>query len=247
MMYHVRATFATAKRILLQLVHDKRTIGLMLAAPIILMSLLYWVFADTKNVFNQVAPALLGVFPFAIMFLVTSITTLRERTGGTMERLMAMPIGKFDIIFGYAISFVIFGALQSLITSSFAIYVLGMDVTGPQWFVVLVALIDTVLGVALGLFVSAFARTEFQAVQFMPVLIFPQLIVCGLFVPLAALPDLLESIAYCLPLTYAVDALNLVTKHSDITSEMWRDVWVVVAFILGALLLASLTLRRRTS
>lgn len=244
-MYHLKVTFATARRILLQLMHDKRTIALMLVAPILLMSLLYWVFSDNNKLFDTVAPALLGVFPFVIMFLVTSITTLRERTGGTMERLMALPIGKGDIIAGYAISFAVFGIVQSLVTSTFAIYVLGMDVVGPQWFVVVVAMVDTLLGVSLGLFTSAFARTEFQAVQFLPIFILPQLLVCGLFVPLVYLPDLLEAIAYGLPLTYAVDALNLVTQHTEVTSEMWRDVWILFGFIVAALVLASLTLRRR--
>lgn len=247
MMYHVRATTATAKRILEQLAHDKRTIALMFIAPSLLMSLLWWVFSDNTKVFDIVAPAMLGVFPFVIMFLVTSITTLRERTGGTLERLMAMPVAKGDIIVGYALAFSIFGIIQSLITSSVAIYVLGMNVEGPQWFVVVIAMIDTLLGVALGLLTSAFARTEFQAVQFMPALIFPQVIVCGLFVPLDALPDILEKIAYFLPLTYAVDALNRVTQQADIISEMWRDMAVVCVFIVVALMLASFTLKRRTS
>lgn len=245
-MRHIKITVSTALRILLQLAHDPRTIVLMLGAPLLLMWLLSWVFSDNSKMFDMIAPALLGVFPFVIMFLVTSITTLRERTGGTMERLMAMPIAKFDIIAGYAIAFGLFGALQSVITSTFAIRVLGMDTQGPQWFVILVAVADTLMGVALGLFVSAFARTEFQAVQFMPALIFPQLIVCGLFVPLDKLPDLLEKIAYYLPLTYAVDALNGVVNNIDISNDMWRDVWVVAGFIVGALVLASLTLRRQT-
>lgn len=246
-MYHARVTLATAKRILLQLSHDHRTIGLMLVAPVLLMSLLYWVFSDTPQLFDAVAPALLGVFPFVIMFLVTSITTLRERTSGTMERLMATPAGKFDIIASYALAFTLFGVVQSLIASSVAIYLLDMSVPGPQWFVVLVAALDTVLGVALGLLVSAFARTEFQAVQFMPAFIFPQILICGLFVPLAALPPVLEAAAYYVPLTYAVDALNLATQASEITGEMWRDVWVVAGFIAAALVLASLTLRRRST
>ncbi len=245
LVYHSRTTLATAKRILQQILHDRRTIALMLIAPGLLMTILYWVFSENEVIFNMVAPALLGVFPFTIMFLVTSITTLRERTSGTMERLMATPIGKLDVILGYAIAFSIFGILQSIVTSVFAIYVLGLEVPGALWFVVLVAMLDTLLGVALGLLVSAFATTEFQAVQFMPALIFPQILVCGLFVPLDALPDILEHIAYWLPLTYAVDALNLATQNSDIVAEMWRDVWVVLAFIVGALGLASLTLRRR--
>lgn len=210
------------------------------------MSLLAWVFSNNDRMFNAIAPALLGVFPFVIMFLITSITTLRERTGGTLERLMSMRISKADIIIGYALAFGIFGIVQSVITSSVAIYWLNMDVAGPQWFVIIVAIADTILGVALGLLASAFARTEFQAVQFMPAFIFPQLLVCGLFVPLAQLPDALNAVAYWLPLTYAVDALNGVVTNSDITGDMWRDIWVVGCFIVAALTLASLTLRRRS-
>lgn len=244
-MNHIKATIATAQRILQQLSHDKQTIALMFVAPSILMSLLWWVFSEDAKTFNTVAPAMLGVFPFIIMFLVTSITTLRERTGGTLERLMAMPVGKSDIIMGYALAFSVFGIVQSLVTSMVAIYALDMNVAGPLWFAVFVAMLDTLLGVALGLLASAFARTEFQAVQFMPIFIFPQVIVCGLFVPLAHLPDVLESIAYCLPLTYAVDALNRVTEQPEIVTEMVRDVTVISGFIIAALCIASLTLRRR--
>jgi len=245
-MYHVRASLATARRITRQLSHDKRTVMLMFLAPVLLMGLLRWVFSDTLKVFDSVAPAMLGVFPFVIMFLVTSITTLRERTGGTLERLMATRVGKADIVMGYALAFSLFGVIQSLITSLVAIYVLGMDVMGSLWFVIAIAIADTLLGVALGLLASAFAKTEFQAVQFMPALIFPQIIVCGLFVPLAQLPNTLEVIAYCLPLTYAVDALNRVTEQLNVVPEMWRDVAVVGGFIVVSLVLASLTLRRRT-
>lgn len=245
-MYHLRATFATTTRILQQLSHDKRTIMLMFMAPSLLISLIWWVFSDNDKMFDIIGPALVGVFPFTVMFLVASITTLRERITGTLERLLAMPIGKFDIIFGYAMAFGLFGLLQSLITSSVAIYLLGLNVQSPEWFMLLVAVLDTFVGVALGLMVSAFATTEFQAVQFMPLLIFPQFIVCGLFVPLSQLPDVLENIAYYLPLTYPVDALNGVTKYADVTSDMWRDIWIMLLFAIGALLVAGLTLRRKT-
>lgn len=246
-MYHIVVTLATTKRILQQLLHDHRTIALMLIAPCLLISLLWWVFSENEVVFDKVAPAMLGVFPFTVMFLVTSITTLRERITGTMERLMALPIGKFDIILGYGFAFGIVGVVQSLLTSSVAIVLLGMDVAGPQWFVVLVALLDTLLGVALGLLVSAFARTEFQAVQFMPALILPQVLICGLLVPLSQLPEQLEVIAYCLPLTYAVDALNRVVVEANLSDEAWRDVWVVLGFVVVSLILGALTLRRRTT
>lgn len=246
MMYHVRATFATARRIIDQLGHDKRTVALMFLAPSLLISLIWWVFSDNTKMFDIFGPALVGVFPFTVMFLIASITTLRERMTGTLERLLAMPIGKFDIIFGYALAFGLFGLIQSLITSSVAVFALGLDMQSPQWFMILVAVLDTFLGVALGLMVSAFARTEFQAVQFMPVLIFPQFIVCGLFVPLTQLPEVLEAIARWLPLTYAVDALNGVTRYAEVTADMWKDVWVMVAYIVAALLIAGLTLRRKT-
>lgn len=246
MMYHVRATLATTRRIIQQLLHDKRTIAIMFVAPTLLISLLWWMFSDNEKMFDSFGPALIGIFPFIVMFLVASITTLRERVTGTMERLLAMPIGKFDIIMGYAIAFGLFGAIQSLLTSSVAIFWLGLDVVGPQWFFVLVALVSTLLGVALGLFVSAFAETEFQAIQFMPIFIFPQIIVCGLFVPLAQLPDALEAIAHWLPMTYLVEALNGVTKYAEVTNDMWRDLLVVCGFIVAALLFAGLTLRRKT-
>jgi ABC-2 type transport system permease protein len=234
------------KRILQQLSHDHRTIVLMLIAPCILISLLWWVFSENDRMFDSIAPALLGVFPFIVMFLVTSITTLRERVTGTLERLMSMPIAKLDIILGYALAFSLFGIVQSLLTSGIAIFFLGMDVAGPLWFVVIVALLDTLLGVALGLLVSAFARTEFQAVQFMPALIFPQVIICGLFVPLERLPEVLEKVAYILPLTYAIDALNRVSREVTLSGEAWRDVLVVCGFVLVALGLSALTLRRQS-
>lgn len=245
-MYHLTVTLTTTRRIIQQLLHDKRTIALMFLAPTLLISLLWWIFSENEHMFDLFGPALIGIFPFTVMFLIASITTLRERVTGTMERILTMPIGKFDIVFGYALAFGLFGAVQSLLTSSVAIFALGLDVTGPQWFFVLVALVSTLLGVALGLFVSAFATTEFQAIQFMPIFIFPQLLICGLFVPVAQLPDVLEKIAWWMPLTYLVQALNGVTKYADVTDDMWRDLYIVAIFIVGALLLAGLTLRRKT-
>ena len=246
MKYHIHVTFTTARRIIQQLLHDKRTIAIMFIAPTLLISLLWWMFSDNETMFNSFGPALIGIFPFTVMFLVSSITTLRERVTGTLERLLAMPIGKFDIIFGYALAFGLFGAIQSLLTSSVAMYLLGLEIVGPQWFFLLIALVSTLLGVALGLLVSAFAETEFQAIQFMPIFIFPQIIICGLFVPLEKLPETLEVIARWLPMTYLVEALNGVTKYATVTETMWRDVWVVVGFIVVALFFAGLTLRRQT-
>lgn len=245
-MYHVRTTFSTAGRIMRQLSHDPRTIALIFIVPCLLIALLRWLFSNDLTTFNHIAPALLGVFPFIIMFLITSITTLRERSGGTMERLMATPIARLDIVLGYMIAFGLLAIVQALLASGLLLYIFHLTVLGPDWFLIVMALADALLGTALGLLVSAFARTEFQAVQFMPAFIFPQILIGGLFIPLAAMPQVLETIAYFLPLTYAIDALNIVTIHASLTVDAWRDVWVVVGCVVVAILLGALTLQRRT-
>lgn len=246
-MYHIRATFATSLRIWRQLSHDPRTVALIFIVPCILMLLLRWMYSDNLTVFNHIAPALLGVFPFIIMFIITSITTLRERVSGTLERLMVSPIGKLDLLLGYMIAFGVLAAIQALLASTLILYGFNLDIAGPHWFLIVMALADALLGTALGLFVSAFARTEFQAVQFMPAFVLPQVVIGGLLVPLTQMPSLLETIAYYLPLTYAIDALNSVVHNTDITSDAWRDVWVMVGFVVGALLLGALTLRRKSA
>ena len=245
-MYHVKVTFATTGRILRQLSHDPRTLVLIFVVPCVLMSLLRWLYNDNIAVFNHIAPALLGVFPFIIMFIITSITTLRERTGGTMERLMALPISKLDLILGYMMAFGLLAIIQALLASSLILYGFNLDVAGPHWFLIIMALADALLGTALGLFVSAFARTEFQAVQFMPAFIIPQLLIGGLLLPLSQMPSLLETIAYWMPMTYAIDALNIVVTNSDLTANAWRDLLVVVGCVIVAILLGALTLRRKS-
>jgi len=245
MMYHIRATRATAWRILRQLSHDHRTLALIFVVPLVLLGLLRWMFSDSIEVFHGLGPALLGVFPFALMFIVTSITTLRERTSGTMERLMVMPIGKFDLVLGYATAFGLLAIIQALLASILLLYVFGMPVAGPDWFLIMMALANALLGTALGILMSAFARTEFQAVQFMPAIVMPQLLISGLFMPLDAMPDVLATIAHFMPLTYAIEALNEIANHTDITATAWRDFWVVAACGVAAVVLGALTLRRR--
>lgn len=245
-MYHMNVTLATALRILSQLRHDPRTIALIFVVPCVLLSLLRWMYSDTIEVFNHIAPALLGVFPFVIMFIITSITTLRERTSGTMERLMASRLGRLDFILGYMLAFGLLAVVQALLASGLLLYGFGLEVVGPVWFLVVMALANALLGTALGLFVSAFARTEFQAVQFMPAFVLPQFLIGGLLVPLSQMPDVLEKIAYFLPLTYAIDALNRVVSETTLSAEAWRDLWVVLGCVLAAVLLGALTLRRRS-
>jgi ABC-2 type transport system permease protein len=197
-------------------------------------------------VFDQIGAPLLGIIPFLMMFVVTSVTTLRERSSGTLERLLTMPIGKLDILLGYALAFGLVAVLQSVFVSTTSVYVFGLDVVGPQWFLIAVALVVALLGTALGLCASALARTEFQAVQFMPAFVLPQILLCGLLLPISQLPTTLEVIARILPLTYAIDAMQRVTIEANPSSEAFNDILVIIIFVVAAILLGAATLRRRT-
>src|SRR4051812_24803402 len=164
----LRLTFGTAARILRQLRNDRRTIALILVVPTVLLTLLRYLYDDAPLLFDRVGLIMLGVFPLVIMFLLTSVAMLRERTSGTLERLLTTPIGKVDILLGYGLAFAVAAAVQAAIASALAYWLLGLDTLGPPWLVAVIAVANSVLGMALGLLVSAFANSEFQAVQFMP-------------------------------------------------------------------------------
>jgi ABC-2 type transport system permease protein len=239
---NVTFALATARRILTQLQHDRRTVAMMVLVPSLLLVLLRYVF-NSEQAFSAAAPALLAVFPFAIMFIVTSITTLRERTTATLERLMTMPIGKFDLLFGYAIAFGLVAVLQVLVATGISLTWLGLEIDGSVWLLMLIAVLDALLGTALGLLASAFARTEFQAVQFMPAIVMPQVLLCGLFAPRESMTPVLEWLSNVMPLSYAVDALESVTRSNELDGVFVRNL-VIVA---GSGVLGAATLRRRTA
>ncbi|WP_400999645.1 ABC transporter permease [Agromyces sp. GXQ0307] len=238
-------TLATAGRVLSQIRHDPRTIGLLLVVPSLLIGLVAWIFTDT-DVFADIGPAMIALFPFIVMFLVTSIATLRERRSGTLERLFSMPLGKGDFILGYALAFGLLAIFQTAIAVSWAVWVCGLEIEGSIWLLFAVAVADALLGTALGLLASAFARTEFQVVQFMPVLVFPQILLGGIFLPRDQLPEVLQAIGDALPLSFAIDALTAVADGSEDAAWIWGKVLVIGAWIVGAIVLGSITLRRRT-
>lgn len=240
-----RRTLATAGRVLAQIRHDPRTIGLLLVVPSLLIGLMAWLFSDT-GVFDIVGPAMIALFPFIIMFLITSITTLRERQGGTLERLLALPTGKLDFILGYTLAFGLLAIAQSSIAVGFAVWVCGLEIEGSMWLLLAVAIADAVLGTALGLLASAFAQTEFQVIQFMPALVFPQILLGGVFLAREDMPDVLHAISDWLPLSHAIDALNAVARDSEDAGYIGLKLLIIAAFIVGAVTLGAITLRRRT-
>ena len=242
-----RLTLLTAARILRQLRHDKRTIAMIIVIPTVLLTLLRYLFEDQPLIFDRIGLVMLGVFPLVIMFLLTSVAMLRERTSGTLERLLTTPIGKADILFGYGLAFAVAAAVQGVIASVLAYWLLGLDTLGAQWLVIVITIANAVLGVALGLFFSAFANSEFQAVQFMPAVILPQVLLCGLFTPRAAMATWLQAISDVFPMSYAVEALQEVGANVDPTGRMWRDVAIILGCVIVALAAGAATLRRRTA
>jgi ABC-2 type transport system permease protein len=230
-------TAATAARVLSQLRRDPRTLVLLLVVPCVLMILVDQLFAGRELVFQSVGVPMLGLFPLISMFLVTSITMLRERTTGTLERLLTTPLTKLELLLGYGIAFATVATVQAVVVSLVGFGLLGLQAQHPE---------ILILGMAFGLFVSAFARTEFQAVQFMPAFVLPQILLCGLFVAQDQMADWLRVVSSLLPLTYAFDALDRAAHDPDLGSRFWVDVAVLVGATLLALVLGAATLRRRT-
>jgi ABC-2 type transport system permease protein len=243
----LRPTLATAERVLRQLRRDPRTLGLTFLVPAGLLALMRYILDNQPATFDRIGGPLVGLFPFIVMFLITSIAMLRERTTGTLERLMSMPLAKIDLLAGYGLAFALVGAVQASITSAIGFGLLDLESEGAIWLVVLLAIANALLGMSLGLFLSAFATSEFQAVQFLPAFILPQLLLGGLFVPRNQMPRALEVVSDYLPLTYAYDALARVTASGSYDGKLARDIGIVAACILLALVLGATTLRRRTA
>ncbi|MCZ9308679.1 ABC transporter permease [Corynebacterium uberis] len=250
---------ATTVRVMRQLLADKRTVSMILAVPTLLLILLYYVFSDLPAAplpagepssvagFPRIALTMLGILPMVVMFLVTSVAMQRERASGTLERLWTTPLHRLDLILGYCTAFAVTAVIQSLILFGVAFWFLDVETRGASWWVLAIALIDSIVGVALGLFTSAFSRNEFQAVQFMPVIVGPQLFLCGLFVATEDMPVVLEWAARVMPMTYAVDALNQVRDNATATGMLFVDFLVLAGVGALALVLSALTMPRKTN
>lgn len=239
-------SLATARRVLQQLRRDRRTLALVVVVPPALLTLLRYILETERPAFQRVAVPLIGMFPLIVMFLITSIAMLRERTSGTLERLMSLPLAKLDLIAGYALAFAVVAVVETGIASAVAFGLLGVTATGSPVLVVCLAVANAVLGVALGLFLSAFATSEFQAVQFMPAVLLPQILLSGLFVERSRMPHWLRILSDALPLPYAFDALERVSRGTE-GGGLQVDVAIVLGSIAVALALGATTLRRRTA
>ncbi len=241
-----RRVLATAGRLLVEIRHDPRTLVMVMVVPSVLMTLLRYAFSGQRAVFQHSGPAVLALFPFTAMFVVASISMLRERTGGTLERLFTSPLRNSELLGGYSLAFGSLAVVQAGLTASIALGPLGLDVAGPLWAILGMALLSSLLGSSLGLFLSAFARTEFQAVQFLPAFVLPQLLLCGLFVPRDSMAAVLHWISWALPLTYALDGVSRVSQGANLSGYFVRDLVVLASSVPAAVVAGALTLRRRT-
>ncbi len=225
---------------------------MILVVPSLIITLMYFMFQNAPHrpgapsPFNNACLIMLGVFPLIVMFLITSITMQRERVSGTLERILTTPLRRMDLLAAYGTAFSIAAAAQATLACIVSFWFLGLNTAGSPILVFTIAIINAILGVGLGLLCSAFARTEFQAVQFMPLVIAPQLLLCGIIVPREVMPEWLQWISNALPASYALEALQQVGAYAEPTFIAVRDIAVVVGFAIVALGLAAATLRRRT-
>jgi ABC-2 type transport system permease protein len=240
-----RATLGTARRVLRQLRHDPRTVALVLLVPCMLMTLLHFVYIHRPDVFNSAGASLLTLFPLMTMFLVTSVALLRERTSGTLERLLTTPLAKLDLLLGYGIAFAVLATFQVGLVFGVSLGLLSLKVAGSKLVLALLCLLVALLGMGLGLLASAFARSEFQVVQFFPAIVTPQLLLCGLLMPRAQMQSALHAISDAMPMSYAVDGVRHLASQRAASVALWGDLAIVIAFAAAAIVLGAATLRRR--
>ncbi|MFP3879875.1 MAG: ABC transporter permease [Dehalococcoidia bacterium] len=240
------STVSIARRIIIQLVRDRRTIALVIIVPLVIASLVGVSIPD-KMILDYTAPAIIATLILFFGFLLTGISFLRERSQGTLERLMAAPVTRLDIVGGYLLGFLLFAMLQTLIIFFYMIYVLDISYQGDLWQILIFQVLIGIGAVCLGTFLSVFARNEFQMIQFIPMIIVPQIFLCGLLWPVSQMPDYLQWLANCLPLTYGVEGIRAMMMEGKDLLDIGKDVGVLAAYAVGLLLLASLTLRRSSA
>jgi ABC-2 type transport system permease protein len=238
-------TFTIASRVMIQIARDRRTIALVLIVPLVIAAISGVAITD-KRVLDNAAPAVLAALILFFGFIITGISFLRERTQGTLERLLVAPISRMDIVAGYLLGLLLFALIQTLIMFFYMVYVLNINYHGDLWQILIFQVLMGINAVCLGTFFSAFARNEFQMIQFIPLLIVPQIFLCGLFIPVSQMPDYLQWIGKFLPLTYGVEGIKALMLQGKSLLDIGKDIGVLAAYAAVLLILASLTLKQKS-
>jgi len=234
-----------AARVVRQLVRDRRTIALILVVPMVIMTLVRYSFPEESHALDYAYPPLLATMGLLFSFLLTGISFLRERSQGTMERMMASPVSRLDMVVGYLLGFFVLALIQTLVVVIFTIYVLHADYAqGSVWRICVFQMVVVTVGVNLGIFTSAFARNEFQMVQFIPLIIFPQILLSGVIWDVGQMHTALQWIAKFLPLRYAVDGIREIMLQGQGLLDVGYEIGILAAFAVIISALAALTLRR---
>lgn len=186
---------------------------------------------EHSNYFDKMFPILMSFFVFLFVFLISGIALLRERTTGTLERVLATPIKRSDIVFGYLIGYGVFAIIQTLIIVFFSIYLLNINLAGSLTYVILINILLAIAALVMGIFISTFANSEFQMVQFIPIVAIPQVFFSGIF-PLENMSPWLSNIGYLFPLRYAGHALTNIMIKGQGWSNIWFDVLILFVFII---------------
>lgn len=239
-------TLTLASRVMMQIARDRRTIALIIIAPLVIASIAGFSISN-KAVLSSAAPGILATLILFFGFLITGISFLRERTQGTLERLMVAPVSRMDIVAGYLLGLLLFALLQTIIMFFYMVYVLDITYRGDLWQILVFQILIGIVAVSMGTFFSAFARNEFQMIQFIPLVIVPQIFISGLFIPVNQLPLVLEWISKFLPLTYGVEGIKALMQQGQSLLDIGKDIGILAAFAVGFLVLASLTLRKSAS
>ena len=233
-----------ASRLIRQLIRDRRTIALILIVPIIVMTLISYSLPTGGNTLDRYAPALIVTLALFFTFLLTGISFLRERSQGTMERMMASPVSRLDMVLGYILGFFAFALTQVIIILLFTIYALNIHYSGDLWQIFIFLILIIVMAVCLGIFASAFAKNEFQMVQFIPLLLLPQIFLCGVIFPMEQMNEVLQWIGKFLPLKYGVDGMRQIMLYGKSLVDVGFDIGMLAAFTIGMSVLAAVGLRR---
>ena len=201
---------------------------------------------SSLNTLDYFGPAFIGIIIFFLVFVITSISFLRERSQGTLERLFSTPLSKADIIIGYMLAFVILSFIQSAIILIFSIYVLGIYNVGNVIYILIIEFLLAISAVNTGIFFSVFSKTEFQAVQFVPIVIIPQILLSGVIFPVSTEPLILKDISYILPITYAVQALRdiMIKGESILSQQLLLDISILLIFSILMIIGSLLTLKK---